>query len=164
MRAQLVGAERAVEPDGDGPQCCTAYQNASTVWPERLRPERSVMVIDSMIGTSHAHLRRSLLKRAKPAGLGVERVEDRLDQNEVRAAFDEGAGLLAIDIDQRIEVDLAEAGIVDVRRERRGAVGRPDGAGDEARLSGVRPIFIGQPAGELGRGNVDLADQMLPAP
>ena len=30
----------------------TACQNASTVWPDRLRPERSVSVIDSMIGTS----------------------------------------------------------------------------------------------------------------
>ena len=35
-----------------GLACRTACQNASTVWPDRLRPDRSVSVIDSMIGTS----------------------------------------------------------------------------------------------------------------
>ena len=30
----------------------TAHQNASMAWPDRLRPDRSVSVIESMIGTS----------------------------------------------------------------------------------------------------------------
>ena len=66
--------------------------------------------------------------------LGVEGVEDRLDQQQVGAAVDQAARLLGIGRAQLVEGDVAEAGIVDVRRDRRGAVGRPERAGDEARL------------------------------
>jgi hypothetical protein len=40
--------------------------------------------------------------------------------------------LLDIDVGDRVEIDLAIAGIVDVRRERQRLVGRADRAGDPA--------------------------------
>ena len=71
--------------------------------------------------------------------LGVERVEDRLDQQQVGAAVDQPARLLAIGRAQFVEGDGAEARIADVGRDRGGAVGRADGAGDEARRGRPRP-------------------------
>ncbi|PAV93430.1 hypothetical protein WR25_10368 [Diploscapter pachys] len=41
-----------LSPIVTGLACRTACQNASTVWPDRLRPERSVSVIDSISGRS----------------------------------------------------------------------------------------------------------------
>src|SRR3546814_4004666 len=41
-----------LSPIVTGRACRTACQNASTVCPERLRPDRSVSVIDSITGTS----------------------------------------------------------------------------------------------------------------
>ena len=66
------------------------------------------------------------------AALAVERVEHRLDQDEVDPALDQRVDLLAIDRLDRVEVDLAKAGIVDVGRQRQRLVGRPDRAGDPA--------------------------------
>ena len=81
------------------------------------------------------HLKAALSERLEAGedrGLGVQRVEDGLDQQEVRAAIDETLDLLAIGDAEVVEADRAEAGIVDVGRKRSGAVGRPKSAGDEA--------------------------------
>ena len=48
-------------------------------------------------------------------GLGVERVVDRLDDEDVGAAFDERAGGLEVGLVEVFEVDVARARIVDVR-------------------------------------------------
>ena len=50
-------------------------------------------------------------------GLGVERVEDRLDQQQVDAAVDQTAGRFGVGRDQLVEGDVAVAGIVDVGRD-----------------------------------------------
>ena len=68
-------------------------------------------------------------------GLGVERVEDGLDQERIDAAGEQPAHLLGIGDAQLVEGDGAKAGIGDVGRDRGGAVGRADGAGDEARAA-----------------------------
>ena len=81
-------------------------------------------------------------------GLGVERVEDGLDQQQIGAAVDQPAHLLAIGGAQLVEGDGAEAGIGNVRRDRRGAVGRAQRAGDKAAaavfLSRLRRRFARQ--------------------
>ena len=46
--------------------------------------------------------------------LGVERVEDGLDQQEVGTAFEQPFGLLGIGAAQLVEGDRAQAGIGDV--------------------------------------------------
>ena len=110
----------------------TEYQKAVGVWPESVRPERSVIVPEIISGRRTPVLGEDLLDR-EDRRLGVERVEDRLEQDEVGAAVDQAARRLAIGRDEIVEGDGAEAGIVDVGRDRGGAVGRADGAGDEAR-------------------------------
>ncbi len=77
-------------------------------------------------------LREDLLDGRDPC-LGVERVEDRLEQQNVGAALDEAARLLRIGVAQRVERRGAERGIVDVGRDRQRPVGRPHRPGDEAR-------------------------------
>ncbi|MNS56080.1 hypothetical protein D3C72_889300 [compost metagenome] len=69
--------------------------------------------------------------------LGVEGVEDGLDQDQVGAALDQAAGGLDVVFYQQIEGDVAVARVVDVGRQRAGAAGRAEHAGDEARLGRV---------------------------
>ena len=88
--------------------------------------------------------------------LGVEGVEDGLDQQDFGAALDEGPGLFVIGRDELVESDGAIVGPVDVRGEGGGAVGGAEGAGDEnAPLELVRAPARGAHA-ELGRGPVDV--------
>ena len=123
-----------LKPIESGCECRTEFQNASGVWPDSSRPDLSVMVPDIITGTLDAALVENLGDGVE-RGLGVQRVEDGLDQEDVGAAVEQPARLLAIGFAQFVEGDGAEAGIGDVRRDRRGAVGRAEGAGDEARLA-----------------------------
>ena len=68
----------------------TEYQNAVGVWPESVRPERSVIVPEIIERQSEAALGEDLLD-GEDRRLGVERVEDRLDQQQVGAAVDQPA-------------------------------------------------------------------------
>ena len=93
------------------------------------------------------------------AGLGVERVEHRLDQDEIDAALDQRIDLLAIDRLHLVEIDFAKGGIVDVGRQRQGLVGRAERARDPARLAVLRRIAVGDFADDPRRRAVDVADQ-----
>ena len=80
------------------------------------------------------HLKAALgegLEAGEDRGLGVQRVENRLDEENIRAAVDETLDLLAIGDAELVEADRAETRIVDVGRKRRGSVGRPQRASDE---------------------------------
>ena len=81
----------------------------------------------------HAYAGRRTHLDGEERGLGVERVEDGLDQQQVGAAVEQPAHLLAVGVAQLVEGDGAEARVGDVGRDRRGAVGRPERAGDKAR-------------------------------
>ena len=86
-------------------------------------------------------------------GLGVEGIEDGLDEQEVRAARDERADLLDVSRLHLVERADAEAGVVRVRRIRERDRQRPDGSGDEARLAvGIRDA-VG-PLAALARGGL----------
>ena len=65
-------------------------QNASTVCPESVRPERSTIVTEIQSGS----LGRDVPRRGDRR-LRVQRVEDRLDQEQVDAALAQAADLLA---------------------------------------------------------------------
>ena len=56
-----------LSPTVSGRAWRTACQKASTVWPERLRPDRSVSVIDSMIGISRPSAASALRTAMIPA-------------------------------------------------------------------------------------------------
>ena len=95
--------------------------------------------------------------------LGVQRVEDRLDQNEVGAAVDQAADLLAVGDAQIVERDGAIAGVVDVGRQRRGAIGRAERAGDEA-AAAVRLLGLDRrPPGEPRAVAIEVVDDLLHA-
>ena len=73
-------------------------------------------------------------ERRHDRGLGVQRVENGLDEDKVDAAVDQGIDLFTIDGLHLVEVDFAEGGIVDVGRKRQRLVGRADRARDPAGL------------------------------
>ena len=108
MRPQLRRAERAIEPDRHRTGVADDAQKASTVWPEGCgrrgrsghRDHQRQLAAERLLGFEGCHDRR----------LGVERVEDRLDQDEFDPAFDQRIDLLPIDGLYLVEVDFAKAG------------------------------------------------------
>ena len=68
MRAHRRRAERAVEPDREGPGMAHRMPERVGVWPDRVRPERSVMVPEIMIGRRRPRCRKSS-SQAKIAAL-----------------------------------------------------------------------------------------------
>ena len=123
-------------PTASGRACCTEVQNASMVWPLSVRPDLSVMVTDEHHRHAPLALDEHLVDREE-ARLQVERVEDRLGQDEIDAAVEQAAHLLGVGGAQLVEGDGAERRVVDLRRDRQRAIGRADRAGDEARP----PVF-----------------------
>ena len=91
-------------------------------------------------------MRLHRLDAGKDRGLGVQRVEDRLDQQDVGAAFDQAPCLLQIGCAQIVKGDGAVSGVVHIRADGRGAVRRPDGARDETRPPVLRGGAIQRPA------------------
>jgi hypothetical protein len=81
-----------------------------------MRPEASVTVPEMIDGQAFAGLLHQLVDR-EDRGLGIERVEDRLDQEEVCTAVQQTAGLLQIGVLQLVEAGVACAGVVDVRAD-----------------------------------------------
>ncbi len=131
MLAHLARAERAVEADREG-------LGVGERIPEglrRLAGQRAAGKIGDRAGDHDREHRadfvEGVFQRVKRR-LGVQRVEDRLDQQNVGAAVDQAERRLVIGDAQIVETDGAKAGIGHVRRDRRGAVGRSDRAGDEA--------------------------------
>ena len=134
VRAHLSRAERAIEPDrewgrvGDRiPECL-----------RRLPGKKPAGAVGDGAGNHHRHVDAALLQRlghGEDRGLGVERVENRLDEQHVGAAIEQPAHLLGIGGAQLVEGDGAKARVQDVGRDRGGAVGRADGAGDETRAA-----------------------------
>jgi hypothetical protein len=92
--------------------------------------------------------------------LEVQRVEGGFGQEDVHAAVDQAAGLLVVRVDQLVERNPAEAGVVHVGRERRRAVGRSHRAGHEARLAGSGEV-VGRLAADLCGRFVDLVHVRL---
>ena len=146
MGAHFLGAERAVEPDRE-------RRGVRDRIPERLRRlagQQAAGTVGDGAGNHHRHVgaaRGKLLGDGVERGLGVERVENGLDQQRVDAAVEQPAHLLGIGGAQLVEGDGAEAGIGDVRRDRGGAVGRADGAGDEA----LAAVLVLRDGGGLAR-------------
>ena len=93
--------------------------------------------------------------------LGVQRIEDRLDQQHVAAARDQRADLLGVGRLHLVEGDDAEAGVVGVGRIRQRDRERTDAAGDEALPAVGVADAIGPLAALAGGLLVDLPGQAL---
>ena len=94
--------------------------------------------------------------------LAVECVEHGLDQQQVHPALDQGARGLVIGGDEFVEGDVAHAGVVDIGRDRGGAVGRTEDAGDEARPPRARGLDrVRRFTGEARATDVQLMDHLF---
>ena len=111
--AQFLGAQGAVEAEGERRTWRSEFQNASAVWPDRVRPEASVMVPRPSPASAGRLRRRSA--RGEEGGLGVQGVEDRFDKQDVGAALDQAGDGLDVVGNQFVEADVAIARVVDVR-------------------------------------------------
>ena len=132
MRAHFGGAERAVEADGHRIGVLHGI-------PERRRGlarQQTAGAVGNGAGNHHRHIdapRVADLGDGVDRGFGVERVEDGFDQQQIGAAVEQATNLFGVGRAQLVEGDGAEAGVADIRRNRRGAVGGPKRAGHEAR-------------------------------
>ena len=100
---------------------------------------------------------------AEQRRLGVQGVEDRLDDQNIRAALDQRGCRLGIGLAQIVEAHRAKARIIDVGRNRGGAIGRPQRAGDEAALAVLALRLVGRFASEPRRGKIQFGDKLLHA-
>ncbi len=91
--------------------------------------------------------------------LGVQGVEHGFEQEQVGAAARQATDRVEVIGGETVEIDVAETRIVDVRRQRAGAAGRPDGAGDKAGPVTAGLELVDGLAGEAGRRLVELRYQ-----
>ena len=68
-------------------------------------------------------------KHGNNRGLGIQRIKDRLDQNDLRAAVDQPTRLLVVGNTHLVKRHGTKTGVVDVWRDRQRAVGGPDSTG-----------------------------------
>uniref|UniRef100_A0A0N4ZXP4 EF-hand domain-containing protein n=1 Tax=Parastrongyloides trichosuri TaxID=131310 RepID=A0A0N4ZXP4_PARTI len=161
VRPHQLGAQCAVEADGErlgvadrvpeGFRCLAAQRPARAVGDGARDPQRQglqPLVLKILDGLDR--------------GLAVQGVEHRLDQEDVDAPVVQRARLLLVGLIDLVIGDGAIAGVVDVGAQRQGAVGRADGAGDEAGL--VRLLFrpaVGDFARDTGAFIVEVIDRLF---
>ena len=114
MRAHVGSPEGAVEPDAEG-------RGVGKRQPERLdrlAVEHAARAIGDRTGDEDRQPGAAgiehLVERHQ-GRLGIERIEDRLQQDEVDAALDQGLRRLAVGSAEGCELDRALAGVVHVR-------------------------------------------------
>jgi hypothetical protein len=127
------GPSAQLKPNEIGLAWRSEFQNASPVWPDSVRPEASVMVPEIITGQRRPSSSKNF-STAKMAALAFSvskmvSISSRSAPPSVRPRWP-----AYVVVDQRIEGDVAVAGVVHVRRQRTGARGRAEHAGDEARL------------------------------
>ena len=105
------------------------FQQASTVWPDRVRPLVGDRNGDDDRESFFAGVEEVL--HGVEAGLEVEGVKDGLGEEQIDAAFDEGLDLLVVGLMQLVVGSSPVLGAVDIRREGCGAVGWADRSGDK---------------------------------
>mmetsp|Transcript_27462 Transcript_27462/g.56288 ORF Transcript_27462/g.56288 Transcript_27462/m.56288 type:complete len:1189 (+) Transcript_27462:341-3907(+) len=126
--SHLVGAEGAVESDAEG----VGMADGDPESLRRLSRERAPRHVDDGAGNDDRHLDVVLLKKlvnGKERGLGVERVEDRLDKQHVAASLDESNRLLLVRRDKLLERDVTERRVLNLRGDGERPVCGADGAG-----------------------------------
>ena len=158
IRAHQIAAQRAVQPDG---QRLGMRQRI----PESLGSltrQRAPGSIGDGAGNHdrHAHLvLLEILFDREQRSLGVEGIENGFHHQNIRAAIQQAAYRLGVTGHQFIKIDIAETRIVHVRRDRRGARGRPQHARDEARLV-CAGIFITNATRQFGTGKIQFISQL----
>src|SRR6185369_3048001 len=158
VRTHQCRAQRAVQADGQRPRMPHAVPERGHRLAAQDAPGR--------IGHGAAHDKRQALARlleifvdGEQGRLRIERVEDRLDQQQVDPALDQSLDLFVIGRAQLLEVDVARPRVVHVGADAGGLGRGAQCARDEARL-----VPSGKPVGgrarEPGRGQIHLARQV----
>ena len=159
--AHLGSTERAVDADrerlcvGDGvPEGLQrlAREGAAAAVGHRHRDHERNADAACCEDLLHGHDRR----------LGIERVEDGLDEEQIHAAVEQRIDLFGVGLADLIEGGRTEAGVVHIGREGERAVGRTDRTGDEEGPAGLLcsdPLHCS--ACDLGGRDVELARELL---
>ena len=119
------------------------------------------MIVPEIMTGSLSPLASKTLIDGGKRRLGVQGVEDRLDDQNIRAALDQRGCRLGIGRAQIVEAHRAKARIIDVGRNRGGAIGRPQGAGDEAALAVLGLRLVGRFARKPRRGKIQFGDKLF---
>ena len=155
-----VGPERAVEADrqrmgvGKGiPKRLDLLRgnHRFTTKPDRRGNDQRQMQFHFRINFLHGHRR----------GLGIERIKDRFDHQDVATAFDQRLDLQFVRIEHLIEIHHAEARVIGIGRVGERNRERPDRAGDIALATGVAANGIGPLAAELGRLDIHFPSELV---
>ena len=147
VRPHQFGAEGAVEAERE-------RTDVSQRVPERgrrLSGEGASALVGDGPGDHHRQALAGFLEPGidgEQRSFGVQRVEHGLDQQQVDAALDQPAQCFVVGGDEFAEADVARARVVHVGRDRGGAGGRSEHAGDEARARGVA---LGELVGDAAR-------------
>ena len=159
--AQQVRPQSAVEADGERLGVAQAVVEGFGHLARESAPRLVGDGARDHDGQAPAQLGEDILHR-KDGRLGVEGVEDGLDEDDVSAALDETAGRLAVVFRQFVEGDGAKAGIVDVRGDGEGLAGGAQHPRHEAWLLGRAELVRRLPR-QSRRRHVDLIHQVFHA-
>ena len=134
-RPHLGGAEGAVDPDGER----VGVLDGDPEGIDGLAGERASAAVDDRDGDDQRDLLAPLVLHVLDGGdrgLRVQRVEDRLDEQQVGAAVEQSARDVRVAVAHLVEGGHAVGRVVDTRGERQRDAGRAEGAGDHARAEG----------------------------
>ncbi len=159
MLAQLSRAEGAVETDDERIGVADAVPEGF----DRLARQGSARGVDDRPGDDDRKTFAQLVEEVREGRdrcLRVERVEDGLDQEDVRAALDQTRRRFAVgDLELR-PGDAPGRRVLDVRAHRGSLVGGSERAGDVARTVGPDPFGgVGGGPGEPGGRDIELANR-----
>ncbi len=169
VRAHLARAERAVHADGQ--RASVTDRGVERV--DHLARQRAAAEIGDRDRDEDRQPQPLFLEHVldrDDAGLGVERVEDRLEQEQIGAAIDEATRLILVCGPRLVEGHPAERWIVDLGGDRQRPVHRTKGAGHETRpvrrlrlplidcLAGQASSLVVQLVGKRFEGVVRLRD------
>ncbi len=162
-RTHLLGAERAVHSDGEQRH----VRDGNPKGLDGLAGKRASAAIDDGDRSDDWHAISGGLEiflDGEEGGLGIERIENRFEEQEVRAALDEGSGLRGVDFAQLVEGYASRGRIRDILRDRCGARGGAERSGDETAAIGVRGgESVDGAAGGLRACEVEVGDAALKA-
>ena len=161
VRHHILRAEGAVQTDSHRLRVAHRVPERFV----RLSRQRTTGVINNRTGDEQRKARTVGIKEflnGKNSGLGVERIEDRLHQEDVNTTLNERFDLLIVRIDNLIERARAEGRVLNRRRHGQRSVCRANGTGGETRLA---RILLGELLArclrEASRGQVHVANFFL---
>ena len=151
VRAHLLRTQRAVDADDER----VGVRHRGEEGLDGLARERAAAAVDDRHRDPQREVRCDL-GGSGDGGLGVERVEDRLDQQQVDAALVQRLDLLGVGVVDLLVGHRPVRRVLDVRRQRQRHVERAERAGDVA-----VPELVRRLPGQLGALQVHVTHERL---